>query len=97
MIKISLKYTFSDLFKGKFPNPKKLYECLSDLDERINSKTFAEPVQVYDVALNKTNLKKSFGDGKKFNNIGIVHNKEGSYLVIADKFGHWLYYTLDEV
>ena len=33
-------------------------------------------------------LKKAFG--KKFNNIGIVHNEEGSYLIIADgdKFKH---------
>lgn len=92
-----LKYSFTDIFRGKFPNPKKLFECLEDLGTQIDAKTVAEPIHVYDVKLNKTGLKKEFGDAKKFKNIGIIHNKEGSYVVVADKDGHWLYYTLNEV
>jgi hypothetical protein len=97
VVKIPLKHKFSDLFRGKLPIPQKLFECLEDLGNQIDAKKYAEPVFAYDIKLNKTNLKKEFGEAKEFNNIGIVHNKEGSYLIVADKYGHWLYYTLDEV
>ena len=40
-----------------------------------------------DVKLTKSALKKAFG--KKFNNIGVVHNEEGSYLILADEDGNF--------
>lgn len=30
-----LKYTFKELFRGKFPIPRKLYEVLEDLDKGV--------------------------------------------------------------
>lgn len=92
-----LKYSFTEIFKGKFPNPKKLFDVLEDLQKQLDAKTFAKPIHKRDVKLNKTQLKKAFGDPKDFDNIGIVHNTEGSYLVVADEQGHWLFYSLDEV
>ena len=97
MVKIPLKYKFSDIFKGKFPIPKKLYECLEDLGSQIDAKSKATPIHKRDVKLNKTQLKKAFGEPKEFNNIGIIHNSEGSYLIVADEQGHWLHCNLDEV
>ena len=94
---MSLKYSISELFKGKFPNPHNIYEQLKDLQEQINQKTYSRPVVKRDVKLNKTNLKKAFGDPKSFDYLGVVHNAEGSYLIIADEQGHWLHYSLDEV
>ena len=77
-----LKYSFSELFSGRFPKPKQLYDLLNDLQRQINDGADAVPIVKRDVKLTKTALKKSFG--KNFNNIGILHNEEGSYLVIAD-------------
>lgn len=77
-----LKYTFSELFRGRFPSAKILYNQLEDLQRQISDGADAVPVVKTDVKLTKTALKKAFG--KKFINIGIVHNEEGSYLVIAD-------------
>ena len=70
---------------------------MEDFAEQLDGRDAAKPVTVYDVKLNKTQLKKAFGDAKEFNNIGIVHNSEGSYIIVADKDGHWLFYSLDEV
>lgn len=92
-----MDYKISDLFRGKFPNPQKLYALFLDFEKKIDEKSNAKPVTVYDVKLNKTQLKKAFGDPKEFEGIGIVHNAEGSYMVVADKYGHWLFYGLDEV
>lgn len=85
---MGLKYGIKELFHGKFPQPQNLYNQLVDLDRQIEDGADAVPVVRRDVKLTKTALKKAFG--KKFNNIGIVHNEEGSYLIIADgdKFKH---------
>ena len=85
---MGLKYGIKELFIGKFPQPQNLYNQLQDLDRQIEDGADAVPVVRRDVKLTKTALKKAFG--KKFNNIGIVHNEEGSYLIIADedKFKH---------
>lgn len=85
---MGLKYGIKELFHGKFPQPQNLYNQLQDLDRQIEDGADAVPVVRRDVKLTKTALKKAFG--KKFNNIGIVHNEEGSYLIIADgdKFKH---------
>lgn len=77
-----LKYPFNKLFRGKLVSPQPLYETLEDLDRQIQDGADAVPIVKRDVKLTKSALKKSFG--KKFNNIGIVHNEEGSYLIIAD-------------
>lgn len=85
---MGLKYGIKELFHGKFPQPQNLYNQLQDLDRQIEDGADAVPVVKKNVKLTKTALKKAFG--KKFNNIGIVHNEEGSYLIIADgdKFKH---------
>ena len=85
---MGLKYGIRELFNGKFPQPQNLYNQLVDLDRQIEDGADAVPVVRRDVKLTKTALKKAFG--KKFNNIGIIHNEEGSYLIIADgdKFKH---------
>ena len=79
---MGLKYTFTELFRGKFPKPKQLYETLEDLQRQIEDGADAVPVVKRDVKLTKTALKKAFG--KNFTNVGVVHNEEGSYLIIAD-------------
>jgi hypothetical protein len=85
---MSLKYKITELFQGKFPQPQNLYNQLQDLDRKIQDGADAVPVVKKNVKLTKTALKKAFG--KDFVNIGIVHNEEGSYLIIADgdKFKH---------
>lgn len=82
---LPLKFKFNELFRGKFPAPKILYQQLEDLDRQIQNGADAVPVVKTDVKLTKTALTKAFG--KKFNNIGIVHNEEGSYLIIKDDKG----------
>ena len=96
MVKIPLKYKFSDLFKGKFPIQKKLFEVLEDLQKQIDDKSNAKAIVKKDVKLNKTQLKKAFGDPKNFDYVGVVINAEGSYLIVSDgvKFN---FATLDEV
>ena len=78
-----MKYKINELFQGKFPNPQNLYNQLKDLERQIVDGADAVPVVKHDVKLTKTALKKAFG--KDFKNIGVVHNEEGSYLIIADK------------
>lgn len=79
-----LKYKFTELFRGKLPAPKILYDQLEDLDRQIQDGADATPIVKSNVELTKKDLKKAFGTPKKFNNVGVVHNEEGSYLVIAD-------------
>ena len=79
-----MKYKINELFRGKFPNAQNLYDQLLDIERQIKSGADAVPVVKHDVKLTKTALKKEFGDPKKFENIGVVHNTEGSYLVLSD-------------
>lgn len=78
-----MKYSIQELFKGKFPNPKNLYDQLKDLERQIDNGADAKPLVKSNVKLNKTQLKKEFGDPSKFDEIGVVHNNDGSYLVVA--------------
>lgn len=80
---MSLKYGFSEIFRGKLPAPRKLFETLEDLSNQIDKGADATPVIKKDVKLTDKDLQKAFG--KKFDKIGVVHNQEGSYLVIAHK------------
>lgn len=81
---MALKYKITELFKGKFPNPSNLYDQLVDLDNKIQEGADATPIVHTNVKLTAKDLKKVFGDPKKFINIGIIHNTEGSYLVVSD-------------
>ena len=83
-----MKYKINELFRGKFPQAQNLYDQLLDIERQIIDGADAVPVVKRDVKLTKTALKKAFG--KNFNNVGVVHNEEGSYLIIADgdKFKH---------
>ena len=92
-----LKYTFTELFRNRFPAPDKLYDLLQDLDRQIQDGADAVPVVRKDVKLTKTALKKAFGDPKKFANIGVVHNDEGSYLIIADEKGNFKHLALENI
>ena len=92
---MGLKYNITELFRGKFPNPQNLYDQLKDLDNKIQNGADAVPVVKEDVKLTKTALKKAFG--KKFNNIGVVHNKEGSYLIIADGNDNFKIIALEDI
>ena len=85
-----LKYSFNELFRGKFPIPKKLYEVLEDIDKGVQPKVTVKK----DVKLTNEDLIKAFG--KRFNSIGVVHNSEGSYLIIANK-GNFNYIGLEKV
>lgn len=80
---------------GKFPNTQNLYDQLKDLERQIVDGADAVPVVKKDVKLTKTALKKAFG--KKFNNIGIVHNEEGSYLIIADENDNFKFIALEDI
>ena len=77
-----MKYKINELFRGKFPQAQNLYDQLLDIERQIKDGADAVPVVRDNVKLTKTALKKAFG--KNFNNIGVVHNEEGSYLIIAD-------------
>ena len=77
-----LKHPFNKLFRGKLVSPRHLYETLQDLDRQIQDGADAVPVVKENVKLTKSALKKAFG--KNFVNVGIVHNEEGSYLIVAD-------------
>lgn len=79
-----MKYKIQELFRGKFPNAQNLYDQLLDIERQIKNGADAVPVVKNDVKLTKTALKKEFGDPKNFENIGVVHNTEGSYLVLSD-------------
>lgn len=78
-----MKYKITELFSGKFPQPQNLYEQLKDLERQIIDGADAVPIVKTDVKLTKSALKKAFGDPKKFDNLAIIHNSEGSYLVVA--------------
>lgn len=82
---MALKYKFTELFRGRFPAPQILYKELEDLDSKIENGADAKPVVKENVKLTKTALTKAFG--KKFNNVGVVHNEEGSYLIIQSDKG----------
>ena len=82
---MSLKYTFSHLFSGRFPRPQLLYEELEELDNKIENGADAKPVVKENIKLTNTALKKAFG--KNFNGVGIVHNEEGSYLIVCKDKG----------
>ena len=79
-----MKYKIQELFRGKFPNAQNLYDQLLDLERQIINGADAVPVVRHDVKLTKTALKKEFGNPKDFANIGVVHNVEGSYLILSD-------------
>lgn len=78
---MALKYKFTELVRNRVIAPDLLYYQLQDIDRQIQDGADAVPVVKENVKLTKSALKKAFG--KKFNNIGIVHNEEGSYLIIA--------------
>lgn len=90
-----LKYPFNKLFRGKLVSPQPLYETLEDLDRQIQNGADAVPVVKENVKLTKTALKKAFG--KNFNNVGVVHNEEGSYLIIADNDGNFKHIALEDI
>lgn len=78
---MALKYKFTEMVRNRVIASDLLYDQLKDLDRQITDGADAVPVVKENVKLTKSALKKAFG--KKFNNIGIVHNNEGSYLIIA--------------
>ena len=90
-----LKYQFNKLFRGKLVSPQHLYETLEELDRQIQDGADAVPIVKKDVKLTKSALKKAFG--KKFNNIGVVHNEEGSYLILADEDGNFKHISLEDI
>ena len=90
-----MKYKINELFKGKFPNAQNLYNQLLDIERQINEGADAVPIVKYDVKLTKTALKKAFG--KNFKNIGIVHNEEGSYLIVSDKDNNFKHIALEDI
>ena len=90
-----LKYPFNKLFRGKLVSPQPLYETLEDLDRQIQDGADAVPIVKKDVKLTKSALKKAFG--KKFNNIGVIHNEEGSYLILADEDGNFKHIALEDI
>lgn len=81
---MGLKYKFTELFSGKFPKPKQLYDQLTDLQNQLDLGSEPVPPVKEKVKLTKTGLKKAFGDPKDFKTIGIVRNTEGSYLIVSD-------------
>lgn len=93
---MALKYKITELFRGKFVNPQNLYSQLEDLDRKIQSGADAVPITREKVKLTKSALKKEFGDPKKFKNIAIVHNDEGSYLIVA-KDKEFMYLPLENI
>ena len=79
---MTLKHNLSEVFSGKLPRPQKLFAILEDLDKRITYGVEPKLTVKKNIKLNNADLKKAFG--AKFRSIGIVHNEEGSYLIIAD-------------
>ena len=84
---MALKYKFAELFRNRFVVPQTLYSQLEDLDRQIQDGADAVPVVKENVKLTKTELKKAFGKPDKFKNVGVVHNEEGSYLIISNDEG----------
>ena len=88
-------YPFNKLFSGRFPKPRLLYDELEELDRKIQDGADAVPIVKSDVKLTKTALTKAFG--KNFNNVGVVHNEEGSYLILADDKGNFKHIALEDL
>lgn len=80
---MGLKYGFSEVFRGRFPIPQKLYGVLVDLAEQIEKKNKSESVVEKNVKLTKSGLKKVFGNPSDFKSFGVVLNAEGSYLIVS--------------
>lgn len=93
-----LKYKFTEIFRGKFPSATILFKQLEDLQNQIDNgvEVNCEPVIKNNVKLTKSSLKKAFGDAKKFDKVGVVHNEEGSYLIISDDKG-FKYIALEDI
>ena len=92
-----LKFKFTELFNGKFPKAQLLYEQLKDLQNQIDNSANAKAIFKKDVKINKTQLKKAFGDPKDFDNVGVVFNSEGAYLIVSDMDKKFYFTALDEV
>lgn len=94
---MTLKYKFTELIRGKFPNPQILYSQLEDLQDQIDESKNAKAIIKKDVKINKTQLKKAFGEPKDFDNVGVVFNSEGAYLIVSDLDKKFYFTALDEV
>lgn len=81
---MGLKYKFTELFSGRFPKPKQLFEVLEDLQNQIDKGSEPSLTVKKNVKITKTALKKAFGNPKDFDTIGMVSNDEGSYLIVSD-------------
>ena len=77
---MALKFRFVELFKGRFPIPKFLYEQLEDLQRQIDEQHIVKE----NVKLNKTQLSKAFGKPEEFNGMGIVRNDDGVYIIVSN-------------
>lgn len=77
---MSLKFRFTELFKGRFPIPKFLYEQLEDLQRQIDEQCIIRK----DIKLNKTQLTKEFGKPSEFDSVGIVNNEDSVYLIVSN-------------
>lgn len=91
-----LKHSFKESQLGRFPFGKKLYEILEDFQNQLDKRNNAKAIIKKDVKLNKTQLKKAFGDPKDFDSVGIVFNSEGNYIIVSDGV-KYNFATLDEV
>lgn len=91
-----LLYNFKESQLGRFPFGHKLYEILEDFQNQLDKRNNAKAIVKKDVKLNKTQLKKAFGDPKDFDSVGIVFNSEGNYIVVSDGV-KYNFATLEEV
>lgn len=91
-----LLYSFKESGLGRFPFGKALYEILEDFQNQLDKRNNAKAIVKKDVKLNKTQLKKAFGDPKDFDSVGIVFNSEGNYIVVSDGV-KYNFATLEEV
>ena len=91
-----LLYSFKESGLGRFPFGKALYEILEDFQKQLDKRNNAKAIVKKDVKLNKTQLKKAFGDPKDFDSVGIVFNSEGNYIVVSDGV-KYNFATLEEV
>jgi len=93
---LPLLHSFKESGLGRFPFGSKLYAILEDFQNQLDEKTKPKAIVKKDVKLNKTNLKKEFGDPKNFDSIGIVFNSEGNYIIVSDGV-KYNFATLEEV
>lgn len=91
-----LLYNLKESQLARFPFGKKLYDILEDFQNQLDKKTNAKAIIKKDVKLNKTQLKKAFGDPKDFDSVGIVFNSEGNYIIVSDGV-KYNFATLEEV